>query len=177
MNSERRRSIRQFGENIRAKLQLNVPVDVDRAVRQLGGNVRLEQTDEPEALVRALPPENAHKFEVVISAQVADNRRRVSIAHEIGHLFLHMGFLTDRWRDNTVYQDNVMFRFGYSQEEAEANEFAATLLMPEEAFRTKVDALAIDGKVDLEELANFFQVSVDAARLRGRFLGLFTWER
>lgn len=177
MNSQRRRAIREFAENVRTKLQLRVPVDVDDAVTKLGGVVRIEDETDPEALVRALGPNNEHKFEVVISNQVAVGRHRFSVAHEIGHLFLHMGFMTSKWNESDVYKDNVMYRFGYSQEEAEANEFAGTLLMPETEFRAKANELDHNGSVNLVDLATHFQVSPEAARLRGCFLGLFAWDR
>ena len=76
-----------------------------------------------------------------------------------------------------VYADGVMYRFGYSREEAEANEFAATFLMPEADFRQQVKELQRDGKVDLDLLAAHFGVSKEAARLRGCYLGIFSWSR
>lgn len=88
-----------------------------------------------------------------------------------------MGFMTSKWNESDVYKDNVMYRFGYSQEEAEANEFAGTLLMPETEFRAKANELDHNGSVNLVDLATHFQVSPEAARLRGCFLGLFAWDR
>jgi len=78
-----------------------------------------------------------------------------------------MGFGVDPdlWsrQNDTIYR-----RFGTSEQEYQANEFAAALLMPQkeylsELLRNKTD----DGKVCISEIADYFHVAGN----RGKFLG------
>lgn len=95
-------------------------------------------------------------------------RQRFSIAHELGHLILHEdknlqvdqhAFLAFRDLASTTADD---------PKEIEANQFAATLLMPETLLRKCV--LDLDADLDLEtaisELAQQFSVSEQAMTIR-----------
>ena len=99
-----------------------------------------------------------------------ENRRLFSLAHELGHLFLHLGYGSDvRWSQSGDYIESYA-RHGYGEEEFEANEFAAAFLMPESAICQKYSETS-----SLEDTAQYFKVSVDAASLRLRWLGLEPW--
>ena len=59
-----------------------------------------------------------------VSPFQSSERRKFTIAHELGHLFLHMGYMIDS--DLWEQQENATFyRAGNSSEEYQANEFAA----------------------------------------------------
>ena len=81
-----------------------------------------------------------------------------------------MGFMTDRkcWltQDRAVYR-----RFGTTEQEYQANEFAAALLMPEKAYKIILDEYSNGNRVNMNQVARYFNVSVSAAINRGRFLG------
>ena len=81
-----------------------------------------------------------------------------------------MGFLIDPvvWenQDDTVYR-----RFGSSEQEYQANEFAAALLMPQKEYVEVLKRNIRNGRVDISAVANYFHVSNAAAGNRGRFLG------
>ncbi|TLM62275.1 MAG: ImmA/IrrE family metallo-endopeptidase [Deltaproteobacteria bacterium] len=91
-------------------------------------------------------------------------RKRFTIAHEIGHYLLHS--------EDVIHHDNVdlespnvvLYRSenvrGHS--EVEANAFAAELLMPEGLIQECIDS----GVNTIEDLANIFNVSQDAMRYR-----------
>ncbi|MCG8529852.1 MAG: ImmA/IrrE family metallo-endopeptidase [Desulfovibrionales bacterium] len=100
---------------------------------------------------RALIEYNAHEHPV---------RQRFTIAHELGHHVLHNGE-----RDRELPCD---FTMGGSQEEREANQFAAELLMPEDAVNVLV---RIKNVVAVPELAKIFGVSYSAMRWRLHNLG------
>lgn len=87
-------------------------------------------------------------------------RQRFTVAHELGHHFLSHG---ERPRDSTPqfssYADPI---------EAQANRFAAELLMPEGSVRL----LIVDHKItDISMLARYFNVSEIAMTYRLRNLG------
>ena len=176
MNSQRRKQINLLAENIRGACEISSPVDMQTVISRLGGRLNRVMNLEYEAKVEkiedgfeiTLPEGTAHKI----------NRERFTIAHELGHLFLHMGFLIDnaRWEAISEYRDSVYYRYGHSLEEKEANEFAAAFLMPKGEFiEVAQKHLELDG-YNVEPLAKYFNVSVEAAINRGRGLGLFTWE-
>jgi Zn-dependent peptidase ImmA (M78 family) len=100
-------------------------------------------------------------------------RQRFTLAHELGHLFLH--------RDESLRYDQglMMLRNSHSSDgtdikEIEANRFAAELLMPEEALRTDMATLPdIDFMVEsketrqyIKQLAEKYQVSAQAMSVR-----------
>ena len=105
-------------------------------------------------------------------------RRRFSIAHELGHLFLHLGYLIDDdlWESVDSYIDSVRHRMGYNEEEFEAHEFAGSLLMPADEFRFVANQFFADGLYPLEKIAEHFDVSSKAVKVRGCWLGVFSWE-
>ncbi len=87
------------------------------------------------------------------------NRQRFTFAHELGHFYLHKG------KDNqdADFEDEVYYRIeNTSSIEYAANEFAARLLIPEDRLAQKVK----DGMTDLNELADFFEVSLEAMKYR-----------
>ena len=81
-----------------------------------------------------------------------------------------MGFQVDPelWskQDDTIYR-----RFGTSEQEYQANEFAAALLMPRKEYLVVLKSNITNGRVNISEVADHFHVSNAAAGNRGRFLG------
>lgn len=172
MNIEERDYINRIAERLIKELGISVPVtDLEGVVRQLGGKIEENRTLR-DAYAGTIKKTGRTSFEISISPYQSELRKRFTIAHELGHLFLHMGYLLDPslWKEQN---ERTYTRFGTSEEEYQANEFAAALLMPREEFEKTVDELS-DGKtIDVKKVADHFNVSVSAAKNRGCFLGLF----
>lgn len=164
MNKQKRETINDFAEKIRGYLDLGYPTDVFKAVELLEGTI-VESAFEKEAEI--IPDVENNTFSIKIDKSKPESRVRFSIAHELGHLFLHMGFLVDqeRWQRAVSY-----CREGLNEEEFEANEFAAAFLMPKYEFETKLREFDFN----LDSMIRHFGVSQPAIINRGRFLGLFT---
>lgn len=98
------------------------------------------------------------------------NRKRFTIAHELGHYFL--GHLENKGEYVDLHRD---INNGNKINEIEANSFAAALLMEKErveyAFNTLKKAGFSDGNI-ICELAELFAVSTSAMSLRMQKLGL-----
>lgn len=95
------------------------------------------------------------------------NRQRFTIAHEIGHHLLgHVRANADRCLrdDPSNYSASVNKHI-----ESDANEFAAQLIMPEEALRTLIER---NGMTSIRSLADAFSVSEAAMYYRLKNLGL-----
>jgi Zn-dependent peptidase ImmA (M78 family) len=174
MNRIKRRQINTLAEKIRKACELSLPVDVDEAIARLGGV--LERVDDFEYEAKIEKYDEGFKITIVDTAN--EQRERFSVAHEVGHLFLHMGYLIDneKWASVGTYRDSVYYRYGHSLEENEANEFAAAFLMPKEEFISVAQEYLNDGTYQISAIAKHFNVSNDAAANRGRWLGIFSWD-
>lgn len=143
------------------------------AVKTLKGKIVYDITDECEDASIEKSSDTGFKFIIHLNKNKPFSRTRFSIAHELGHLFLHMGYMTDRWNRAETFQDSIYYRsynrkdMNYSQEETEANEFAAAFLMPKEQFKESL----LKNRFNIESTALDFQVSSEAAKNRARNLG------
>ncbi len=102
------------------------------------------------------------------------SRQRFTIAHELGHFFLHAGEELHVDRTATIYHRSPRSSEGVDEGEIEANLFAAELLMPQEFIEKD---LASRGYVDLADekqvwrLAKRYGVSTQAMSIRLTYLG------
>lgn len=175
MTPTRRNDIHVFADKVRDALDLDLPVDLPEAVKLLGGELKFDLDDSDE--IEAMVAKTGRGFVIRLRKDQKGQRHKFSIAHELGHLFLHMGYLVDqkKWDAIRDYKDSVKFRYGYSTEELEAHEFAAAFLMPKDEFLECAEAQYKNGHYDLDRISKHFGVSAEAARTRGRWLGLFAW--
>lgn len=116
------------------------------------------------------------EFKVTINQNKSKTRQYFTIAHELGHYFLHGekirkdGYLVDN--DQSLSDEIILYRLDSrvdTQVEFEANQFAATLIMPEEVVRKAWKIIQ-----NVEECARLFQVSVSAMSIRLENLNLIT---
>ena len=107
-------------------------------------------------------------------------RKRFSVAHELGHLLLHLRSGTDE----IITTEADLFRIGDTPSESwtperrreyEANVFAAELLMPSELVRSYWEQIPPKER-SIDTMANIFQVSDAAMAIRLQDLGLFEHE-
>lgn len=93
------------------------------------------------------------------------NRKRFTVAHEIGHFVLHRSqsevFVDAFYRNDDSSK-------GINPEEIQANAFAAELLMPEKVLREKLSVQPLDvfDEEALTQLAEEFEVSPQALAIR-----------
>lgn len=159
------------------------PVPVERVATSLLG-LFVDEADD----VRSLPgaPTDQGRLsgmldagEMVVwvdrgEARRSPGRRRFTIAHEIGHLMLHVPVgkevFYDRPADIREIDDDPPGEElpELRRREREANVFARELLMPERLVNEQAHATGFN----LPALANRFEVSVPAMRLRLRLLKL-----
>ena len=94
------------------------PVDVERIVELLNGKI-LDDLEDPIAKGRIEYIKNK-KYEFVIHInKIQDERKRqFTIAHELGHLFLHMDFFDEEAKKmHTEYQDCIFYREDFSEKQ------------------------------------------------------------
>lgn len=157
-----------------------MPINVGKIAKDLGITVLFEPNDDDVSgfLLRDV---KKNKTVIGVNESHHPNRQRFTIAHELGHYFLHdyEGFHFDR--QNRGLQLRKQFRdknssSGTDIEEKEANLFAAELLMPEEFIREDLERIeSIDlfseDQLPLDEMAKRYQVSTQALIYRLTSLG------
>ena len=170
MDASTRKYINELTQRIIDAYDISTPIsDIESIVHMFGGVID-ERIDFDDSCDGTIQKKGEYGFVIAISPFQNPQRKMFTIAHELGHLFLHMGFIIDRnlWQtpNETVYR-----RFGTSEQEYQANEFAASLLMPQVAYKRLLDQYSKNNMVDMSKVAKYFNVSMSAAINRGRFLG------
>lgn len=165
-----RKYISELAQRVMDVYSIETPIsDIEVIVSRLGGMIetRVDFDDLCEGTVRKA---GENSFVIALSPVQNKQRKTFTIAHELGHLFLHMGFMVDKELWN-MQDQKVYTRFGTSEQEYQANEFAASLLMPEKVYKQVIDSNSEGNRVNMSKVANYFNVSISAAINRGKFLG------
>ena len=103
------------------------------------------------------------KFEILVNKNDSIERQRFTIAHELGHFFLHQDIL----RDEELHIDTLYRDSNSNDREKEVDYFAGALLMNKMLLEKMYDE-----NNSIAELANIFNVSVSAMTVRLDILGL-----
>lgn len=139
------------------------PVKVSPIARELGVPVFnvANWSDNLSGMLKR-DPNSESGYAIFVNGSHHTNRVRFTIAHELGHFILHGHLIKEG-----IVEDALLRAEGLSNAvEAQANGFAADLLMPWSLLRVQQDL----GVTSIEELANIFEVSNDAMSIR--LLGL-----
>lgn len=166
-----RETIEKYAEVIaRNCLELSYGDDIQHAVIKAGGKIVIGSTGENTSNSGSLIARSRNDFTIYLSPFTSLLRDRFTIAHELGHLFLHLENSREGNPSASMYATRYVDE---KNEEAmraewEANWFAAALLMPATKF---AEVYKINGD-DLTKTADFFKVSSAAASVRANSLGL-----
>jgi Zn-dependent peptidase ImmA (M78 family) len=179
MTRARRKQINELVEAIREEANLATPLTLDslkQFIKELGGRVGYDTLDDD---IDGYISRDGNNFSIILNNVnfASDEREKFTLSHELGHLFLHMQYLDrEAWANAENYEDTVYARSGYSEEEYDAHEFAAALLMPKDEYKEVVSDNTSDNKVcNITAVAEHFGVSTEAALNRGKWLGILKW--
>ena len=167
-------------ELLRRSSCLSAPVDVQRLCLWLNVKVHEETLEDQVSGVLMIKGGERH---VLINKSHHPNRKRFTIAHELGHLTLHDGegdkvFIDKQIR---VYQRvgepthdvyNHPESLTDAKQEREANTFAAALLMPAPLLQHAALEHNLWDEADIAALARTFGVSEQAMSIRLQQLNL-----
>ena len=170
MDNSTRKMINSLAEDVLSAYNISVPIgNIDEIVEKLGGTIQKEAFFSDGAVEK-----EGNGFKIIVSPFQDEKRERFTIAHELGHLFLHMGYRTNNelWEKQ---ENNIYHRIGNSEKEYQANEFAAAFLMPATEYLSVLNKVAEGNMVDTSKIAEYFNVSIEAAANRGKFLGYLRW--
>lgn len=156
-------------EKIVEDLQQNLgvrstPVQIEEIAEKLGIRIKRAPSDDFSGLLlrkdgRAL---------IGINDSESHVRQRFTIAHELGHFFLHQA--KDAFVDYRDNQSGIVRSF----KEREANMFAAAFLIPRKLLVADVQKISSKGIFDpeIESLARKYDVSKESMNYRLLNLGL-----
>ncbi len=97
------------------------------------------------------------KYRIVVNLEKEKVRQRFTVAHEIAHFILHKEQIGDGLIEDELYRSELS-----NEQEKEANELAADIIMPMPILMTE----ARKYNFDISELARLFQVSEIAMAIR-----------
>jgi Zn-dependent peptidase ImmA (M78 family) len=157
------------------------PIPVKEIAEGEGIAVRF-QPFHGETDVSAVLKRDGDSAVIGVNSAHSAKRQRFSIAHELGHFFLHPGeslfvdFGERLNRSATVKFRNAVSSQATDSDEIEANRFAATLLMPSTLIRRCMEEMLeatpdISADAAVEKLAQDFFVSRQAMEFRLLNLG------
>jgi Zn-dependent peptidase ImmA (M78 family) len=175
--------IEDEANRLNEKTRFAIPVDVEKVAKANGIALTIEEDDLEEGVSGRIVLGN-NRACISLNRTHHPNRKRFTAAHELGHFILHK----ERSRifvDGSPYGSLLFYRdqlaaAGVDQIEIEANNFAASLLMPKNKLVYEFSKLAFifdeDGDLALRNLASKFGVSVHALTIRLAKLGLIPQE-
>lgn len=143
------------------KHQLKPPVDVIAIAEEIG--LPVYEDDAMPDNISGMLLKNAELggssgYCVIVNASHHINRKRFTVAHEIAHYILHRDEIGDEVKDNALYRSHLSNAI-----EAQANKFAADILMPWDLVNRMTSNLLSQ---DVASLARKFQVSQSAMAIR-----------
>lgn len=170
MNAVTFQYINDLADRVILAYDIAIPIlDIDSVVQRIGGRVE-EKADLDILYDGRVRKDGAASFYIEVSPYLSPRRRSFTIAHELGHLFLHMGYRTN-WKRWIELDDAAFIPFGVFMQEDQASEFAAALLMPRDQLGEAIVKFTNGDSVDMTEVAKCLHVSPAAAINRGRLLG------
>ena len=140
--------------------------DLELVFRSLS-NVDISNNSDVSGLI--LYDDKKGQFTILVEKSKPENRQYFTVAHELGHYFLHKETLKEK--SLVVDGDATLYRLdnGLSNtQESQANYFATSLLMPEKKVKK---AWKFFDK-NIEKCAELFYVSLTAMSIRVDILDL-----
>lgn len=169
LDLETKEYISELTDKIREKYNIKTPIqDMTEIIKNIGGNVI--QKYNFDSYYDATVMKTNDMFYIAIPIINDIQRKNFAIAHELGHLFLHMGFKTniEVW-DNQVL--NKYIRFSMIEQEIQANEFAASLLIPKDEYINEIKQQTKNNQdIDIKAISKKFNVGYILAYNRGYYL-------
>jgi Zn-dependent peptidase ImmA (M78 family) len=170
ISNQKFRYISELTAEMIGKMNINKPcIPIEKIAKSLG--VQISEID-LGADISGMLVINDKDAVIAINPMQSPERKRFTIAHELGHFVLH------KENNNSVFVDRdfiVKYRSNkpYSElevrQEQEANAFAAAILMPQELVMTELarnDLQAQSESELIDTLSNLFNVSVPAMTYR-----------
>jgi len=155
-------SVEQIASFVAKKLDFSIGDPIEPIVEELGGKIKIGWNHSDEKDGGSIIASALDDFVIHISELTSSRRDRFTIAHELGHLILHLREIHKDAPDAIMRATRSIDDTDEDQQRAEweANWFAAELLMPRKKFKKVVE------KHGKGYAASLFNVSPMAAKVR-----------
>jgi Zn-dependent peptidase ImmA (M78 family) len=168
LSTDRKRDIRKLANQVNSRYGFFENTKELLVQIALGEGIALKELDLYDVSGMLLRGKDG--WEIIVNTTDSETRKLFTIAHELGHYFLHRDEETRFVDGSLVFNRSEADK--YNQREKEANEFAGSLIMPEQVI---VDQVGADKTTEITEkdvlsLAKEFGVSSLAALTRLRNL-------
>lgn len=140
-----------------------IPLDIESVYRFYGISIQRIPMDKE---ISGILEKRRNGWSIFINQWHHPKRQRFTLAHELGHYFLH-GNTNNKFIDNTLF---LRINETTDQMETDADMFAGELLMPKKQFIDQVNL----GNNKISSLAEYFNVSMMAVKVRASILGFRT---
>lgn len=149
----------------------SVPVDLVTLANRQG--IKVHNAMFSEEGISGMLAKRGDNITMLINQSEHPNRKRFTIAHELGHHFLHLmedGDIVDTEGDlfRNEWGGERVVEQDFRRREVQANQFAAALLMPTRL----VEEVYQEITKDITEISRIFKVSKEAMGYRLNQLGL-----
>ena len=167
LSYERKQEVEKIAVNLlNTNNYVDDMVDIAYIVRKQGYEVFID--DDLEDDISGFVDHN--NKEVVLNANETPERRRFTLAHELGHIILNANDNQIQHRDNIT--NNQLDIYASEPNEVEANYFAGCILMPKNVFIREFNSIKGDIDYKIQKLAYYFGVSKLAVNVRANVLNL-----
>ena len=146
-------SIERYARSVAETVKFEVGDNPEELASAFGGRVHFQDIDDLMLENGSIVVHAPNDFDISLPHYTSARRDNFTIAHELGHYFLHS-------QQGTI--PIIALRSGSTRIEWEANWFGAAVLMPSREFMEV--SKRFDNNIDY--LADHFNVSHDAARIR-----------
>jgi len=165
MDERKRQIIENLTKKIRNDFKLEIPFtkSIDQFLFELDGRLEYESSD-VFLWSKLYFPEKIwdKKFVIVLNQERTRQEQEYEIAYQIGNLFLHTNYIYVQKK--TL---NVIYNLQSHESREKAACFADNLIMPREEFIREVRSVSKDNSVNMQTVAEKFDVSWDRAAARG----------
>ncbi|MGK0289763.1 MAG: Zn-dependent peptidase ImmA (M78 family) [bacterium] len=108
------------------------------------------------------------KFQMIMPYQVEKEQDAFEVAHEIGHLFIHLKYGSPDYQKDIIFHDTITSRSEINATDYEANHFAECFMMPKKEFQQVYSRC----NQSISDIAIYFGVSSSAVSSRIKSLKL-----
>lgn len=161
---------REAARKVLDRFGSNIPVPIDAIIKAHGIEVFVD--DEMATTVSGILMIKGDRIGAMVNFRHPEVRKRFTLAHELGHYLLHRGRGNLFVDDVAVLHRSTPSDTKTARMEAEANVFAAELLMPEKVLREqlKTNPSMAESDEAIRKLARRYDVSSAAMKYRLRQL-------
>lgn len=159
-------SVEAFAEKVAVNVGFKIGGNIEDLIERAGGKFVMGSSGQGDTDSGSIIARSTNDFTIFISRHTSLKRDRFTIAHELGHLLLHLGPIQKKDPSAVMRATRWVDKSDESQRRAEweANWFAAAFLMPKAEFIEAYKAVGIQ-RVQFD-----FDVSEMAAQTRAKSL-------